>query len=123
MTALSANGDVFLGNGTLPGFDSEKKNQTVFKNVVASGSSDLDTDSVTALKGDLKKKSGVGFEIRMDTKVRIIAGKLKTKRVGIRISCEGIKGDVPKGKTPTVASVDKSKCKVDLRVKIWKFTF
>ncbi|KAJ4708201.1 Late embryogenesis abundant (LEA) hydroxyproline-rich glycoprotein family [Melia azedarach] len=96
ISALSSN-DVFLGNGTVPGFFSDKKNQTVFKNVVVSGSSDLDTDSVTSLKSDLKKKSGVSLKIQLDTKVKVKLGKLKSKKVGIRVTCEGIKGEVPKG--------------------------
>ncbi|KAK2645847.1 hypothetical protein Ddye_021042 [Dipteronia dyeriana] len=123
VSSFSANG-VFLGNGTLPGFTSEKKNQTAFKDVVVSGSNiDLDTDSVASLKSDLKKKNGVSLKIQMDTKVKIEAGKLKTKKVGIRVICEGFTGDVPKGKSPSMATTNKSKCKVDLRIKIWKWTF
>ncbi|KAH7572452.1 hypothetical protein ACOSP7_015613 [Xanthoceras sorbifolium] len=122
ISSFSANG-VFLGNGTLPGYISEKKNQTAFKNVVVSGSNDLDTDSVTSLKSDLKKKSGVSLKIQMDTKVKIKAGKFNTKKLGIRVTCQGFKGDVPKGKSPSLATSDNSKCKVDLRIKIWKLTF
>ncbi|KAJ4833786.1 hypothetical protein Tsubulata_014700 [Turnera subulata] len=125
-TVSSLSNDVFLGNGTLPGFFSDKKNQTSFKNVVVSGSNDLDVESVNALRSDLKKKSGVGavtLKVQLDTKVVVKMGKLKTKKVGIRVTCDDIKGAVPKGKSPTVAVTTKSKCKVDLRVKIWKFTF
>lgn len=122
ISALSSS-DVFLGNGTVPGFFSDKKNQTVLKNVVVSGSSDLDTDSVKSLNSDLKKKSGVSLKLKLDTKVKVKVGKLSSKKVGIRVTCEGFKAALPKGKSPSVATADKSKCKVDLRIKIWKFTF
>lgn len=122
ISALSSS-DVFLGNGTVPGFFSDKKNQTFLKNAVVSGSIDLDTDSVKSLRSDLKKKSGVSLKIKLDTKVKVKVGKLSSKKVGIRVTCEGFRAALPKGKSPSVATVDKSKCKVDLRIKIWKFTF
>lgn len=118
--------DVFVGNSTLPPFSSSPKNQTVFRGVIVSTNlSNLDTDSLTALRADLKKSSGMPLKIQMDTKVKVQAGGLKSKKVGIRVTCEGIKGLVPpKGKkSPSVATVTDSKCKVDLRIKIWKFTF
>lgn len=122
--SIFSSNDVLLGNGTIPAFTSPTKNQTVFKNVIASGSNELDTDSVTSLKSDLKKKTGVPLKIVLDTKVKVKAGKLKSKKIGIRVTCEEFKGVViPKGKSPSVATTDKSKCKVDLRIKIWKWTF
>lgn len=121
--SIFSSNDVFLGNGTLPAFTSPTKNQTVFKNVIVSGSNELDTDSVTSLKSDLKKKSGVPLKIVLDTKVKVKAGKLNSKKIGIRVTCEEFKAVVPKGKSPSVAITDKSKCKVDLRIKIWKWTF
>lgn len=103
---------------------SAQKNQTSFRAVViASSAGDLDAESVTNLRSDLKRKSGVSLKIQMDTRVKVKIGGLKAKKVGIRVSCDGIKGAVPKGKTPVMASTVDSKCKVDLRVKIWKWTF
>ncbi|EEF45778.1 NDR1/HIN1-like protein 13 [Ricinus communis] len=124
ISSLSSDGDVFLGNGTIPAYTLGKKNETSFRNVVVSGSNDLDAESVNALRSDLKKKSGgVALKIELDTKVKLKMGGLKTKKVGIRVTCDGIKGVVPKGKSPTVAVTSASKCKVDLRIKIWKWTF
>ncbi|KAF2304338.1 hypothetical protein GH714_030200 [Hevea brasiliensis] len=112
-TISSFSNDVFLGNGTLPAYSLSKKNETSFRNVVISGSNDLDTDSVNALRSDLKKKSGgVTLKIQLDTKAKVQMGGLKTKKVGIRVTCEGIKGTVPKGKSPTVAVTTSSKCEV-----------
>ncbi|KHN29719.1 hypothetical protein glysoja_016341 [Glycine soja] len=68
-------------------------------------------------------KRGFPVEIQMDTKVKMKMDWLKSKKVGIRVTCDGIRGTVPSGKTPAVASVVDSECKVDLRIKIWKFSF
>lgn len=115
---------VEIGNGSIPAFVSEHKNQTVFKGVKVSMTQQyIDADSVTGLRSDLKKKSGVPLKLILDTKVKVKMGKLKSKKVGIRVTCEDIKGVSPKGKSPSVANVSNSKCKVDLRIKIWKWTF
>ncbi|CAL0319075.1 unnamed protein product [Lupinus luteus] len=113
---------VAIGNGTLPSFESGKNNQTSVKSIV-SGSMDLDTESLNSLRSGLKKVKGFPVEIQMDTKVKMKMESLKSKKVGIRVTCEGIRGNVPNGKSPSVASVINSQCKVDIRIKIWKFSF
>lgn len=75
-----------------------------------------------SLRSDLKKKSGVPLKVLLDTKVVVKADNFKSKKVGIRIECEGVHATVPKGKSVSIASVSKAKCKVDLRIKIWKWT-
>ncbi|CAN1786363.1 NDR1/HIN1-like protein 13 [Linum perenne] len=123
-TITSSSSDVFLGNGTLPGFALSTKNETSMRNVIVSGSNEVDAESVSGLRSDLRKKSGVAsLKIQLDTKVVVKVGKFKSKKVGIRVTCEDIKGTVPKGKAPTIAVTSKSKCKADLRIKIWKVTF
>lgn len=122
VSSSGAGGDVQIGNSTIPAFVSEKKNETTFRTIVTA-SQDLDTDSTTSLRSDLKKKTGVSLKIQMDTKVKVKMESLKSKKVGIRVTCQGIKGVEPKGKSPSVASVSDAKCKVDLRIKIWKWTF
>ncbi|OWM86567.1 NDR1/HIN1-like protein 6 [Punica granatum] len=123
VTFLSS--DVPVGNSSLPAFVSSPKNETVFKNIIVRASAqDLDTDSVKSLRSDLRRSSGIPLRIQMDTKVKVKAGKLKSKKVGIRVVCDGFKGvAAPKGKSPAVATVTDADCKVDLRIKIWKFTF
>lgn len=83
----------------------------------------LDADSVSSLRSDLKRKAGLPVTLLIDTMVVVKMDKLKSKRVGIRVTCEGIHGPTPKGKAPAVASTSNAKCKVDLRVKILKWTF
>ncbi|KAI4380866.1 hypothetical protein MLD38_007005 [Melastoma candidum] len=125
VSLLSSSSSVLLGNSTLPAFVSFPKNQTSFRNVVASGDfQNLDADSATALRSDLRRKNGVPLTVQLDTRVSVKAGGLRSRKVGIRVTCDGFKGIVPpKGKTAAVASVGESKCTVDLRIKIWKFTF
>ncbi|XP_062160064.1 NDR1/HIN1-like protein 13 [Alnus glutinosa] len=121
LSCLSS-GSVQIANGSIPAFTSDKKNETSFR-AILTASTDLDTESVTSLRSDLKRKSGVPMKIQMDTKVKVKLGGVRSKKVGIRVSCQGITGVAPKSKSPSVASVSGSKCKVDLRIKIWKFTF
>ncbi|XP_059454348.1 NDR1/HIN1-like protein 13 [Corylus avellana] len=123
LSCLTTPGSVQLANGSIPAFTSDKKNETSFRAIILTTSADLDTESVTSLRSDLKRKSGVPMKIQMDTKVKVKLGGLRSKKVGIRVSCPGITGVAPKSKSPSVASVSGSKCKVDLRIKIWKFTF
>ena len=107
----------------MPAFVSNSQNETTFKAVVVTTSSDLDAETVNNLRPDLKKKNGILLKVKMDTRVTVKMDELKSKKVGIRVTCDGIKGVVPKGKSPSVANVSGANCKVDLRIKIWKWTF
>ncbi|GLT25573.1 hypothetical protein SLA2020_006940 [Shorea laevis] len=120
---ISSDSGVFIGNGTVPAFVSNSKNSTTFRAVLASTSQDLDAESAHGLRSDLKKKGGVPLKLEMDTKVRVKMDGLKSKKVGIRVTCEGIKAVLPTGKSPALANTSGAKCKVDLRIKIWKWTF
>ncbi|KAE8714026.1 hypothetical protein F3Y22_tig00110201pilonHSYRG00064 [Hibiscus syriacus] len=115
--------DVSIGNGSLPPLVSNSKNETTFRGVVVATSSDLDEETANNLRPDLKKKNGISLKVEMDTKATVKLGGLKSKKVGIRVSCDGVKGVVPKGKSPSVANVAGAKCKLDLRIKIWIWTF
>ncbi|KAF8014764.1 hypothetical protein BT93_H0535 [Corymbia citriodora subsp. variegata] len=121
----SASGSVFLGNGSIPPFASYPKNQTTLRTVASAALDNVDAGSVASLRSDLKRKNGLTLEIRMDTMVRVEAGGRRSKKVGIRVVCGGIKGvSAPRDKNATVvADVAYSNCKVDLRIKIWRFTF
>ena len=119
VTAFS--NSIQIGNGSIPAFTADKNNQNSLRSILTF-SQDLDTDSLTSLRSGLKKK-GFPVEIQMDTMVKSKMDWLKSKKVGIRVKCDGIRGTVPSGKTPTLASVTGSECKVDLRIKIWKFSF
>ncbi|GMH11832.1 hypothetical protein Nepgr_013673 [Nepenthes gracilis] len=118
---------VDLGNASFPAFNSPPGNTTLMSAAVSSDpAKGQDPDSVSPLRSDLRKKNGFPVGLQLDTQVKVKIGKLRTSKVGIRVSCDGIRGFAPKNsssKTPTSASTSDAKCKVDLRFKIWKFTF
>lgn len=115
--------DVDIGSGSLPALTHGTKNVTTLKTVVSNSGQNLDDSAVSALRSKLKNKKTLPLEIQLDTKVKVKVGSLKTKKVGIRVKCNGIKITVPTGKSPTKATTSDVKCNVDLRVKIWKWTF
>ncbi|OWM76572.1 NDR1/HIN1-like protein 6 [Punica granatum] len=116
--------DVDVGDGKFPAFVHGKRNSTVLRSSITSNNQPLDSDSLSKLKSALKGKNGVPLKVKLDTKVKMKAGGLKTPRIGIRVTCDGIRATVPAaGKAPAVASTANVKCKVDTRIKIWKWTF
>uniref|UniRef100_A0A7N0VBC3 Late embryogenesis abundant protein LEA-2 subgroup domain-containing protein n=1 Tax=Kalanchoe fedtschenkoi TaxID=63787 RepID=A0A7N0VBC3_KALFE len=120
LRVLSGSG-VLIANGSAPGFPSAPKDANTMK-LQLKNSADLDAESARDLKSDLKKKT-LAMKVKAETKVRVKIGKMKTKKVIIRVTCVGIHGTAPTGKTATVLSTGDAKCSVDLRFKIWRFTF
>ncbi|KAM1171022.1 hypothetical protein ACFX15_020859 [Malus domestica] len=49
-------------------------------------------ESVKLLRSDLKKQNEVALKLQIDTKVKVSIGKLSSKKVGIRVTGQGIKG-------------------------------
>ncbi|MCD7460288.1 hypothetical protein HAX54_043232 [Datura stramonium] len=123
LTAESITNQIELANGVFPRFISAPNNVTIIHSTLSIVSQVLDVDSVSSLKSDMKSKSGLPVRILLDTKVVVQMDKLKSNKVGIRVTCDGINGPIPKGKNPTVASIANAKCKVDLRIKILRWTF
>ncbi|KAL0330437.1 UNVERIFIED_CONTAM: hypothetical protein Sradi_5030400 [Sesamum radiatum] len=122
ITVLS--NSVNLSNGSFPNFTNSPDNISIIHTSMGLNSQVLDADSLNSLKSDLKRKNGLPMEIVMDTMVGVKMEKLKMKKIGIRVKCDGIHGFVPNPKThPAVAKTSNAKCKVDLRVKIFKWTF
>ncbi|KAL0311874.1 UNVERIFIED_CONTAM: hypothetical protein Sradi_5586700 [Sesamum radiatum] len=124
ITVLS--NSVNLSNGSFANFTNSPDNISIIHTSMGLNSQVLDADSLNSLKSDLKRKNGLPMEIVMDTMVGVKLEKLKMKKIGIRVKCDGIHGLVPKAKktvTPAVANTSNAKCKVDLRIKIFKWTF
>ncbi|KAJ0964564.1 hypothetical protein J5N97_025702 [Dioscorea zingiberensis] len=115
----ASSNDVDVGDGSIPAFTHDTKNTTILKTTLSSSSQSLDS----SIASDLKKKTTLPLEIDLETKAGVKIGSLKTKKIGIRVSCSGINVAVPKpkGKTPSASSPDAS-CKVKIRIKIWKWT-
>lgn len=74
------------------------------------------------MKSSMKSKSGLPLQVKLETKVKAKMGNLKTPKVRIRVSCEGIRVTLPSGKKPATASTSNAVCDVDVRFKIWKWT-
>lgn len=123
MTISILSNDIDIGDGSIPSFVHGKKNTTLLKATITSSGKELDSPSVTTLKTQMKSKNGLPLQIKLDTKVKVKMGGLKTPKVGIRVSCDGITATTPSGKTAVIASTSHAKCKVDTRIKIWKWTF
>ncbi|GKB18121.1 NDR1/HIN1-like protein 6 [Tanacetum coccineum] len=107
-------------------FVSSPNNITIVKSTLTSNLLLLESETVNKIKADLKTKSGLKLKIVLDSDVRVKVESVKSKKVGIRVKCDGIHSLAPKGgknATWVAANVSAAKCKIDLRVKIWKWTF
>ena len=120
--SITASG-VPLGDGSIPAFVHFTKNTTTLRTIISSTGESVDSTQISILKSDLKNKKSLPLKIQLDTKVRVKIGGFKTKKVRVRVRCDGVNAAVPTGKTPSTASTANAKCKVDLRIKIWKWTF
>ncbi|KAM0029550.1 putative Late embryogenesis abundant protein, LEA_2 subgroup [Helianthus debilis subsp. tardiflorus] len=129
--------DTQIANGSfVNAFVSEPNNITVVRSQLYGANMLLESSTVNQISADLKKKSGMPLKIYLDTKTQVKIESIKSKKVGIRIVCEGIHSLVPKGgggggrsgnsttaAVAVAATVTDAKCNVDLRIKIWKWTF
>ncbi|KAG0454716.1 hypothetical protein HPP92_023666 [Vanilla planifolia] len=108
---------VGIGNGSFPPFYHAAKNTTTLRATVSSSGQIVDPSVATDLK-----KSSIPLEIDMETKAGVKIGQLKTKKLGMKVSCDGIEVAIPKGKKTPPALSSEISCKVKLRMKIWKWT-
>jgi hypothetical protein len=115
--AASSNG-ADVGDGSIPGFLQDAKNTTVLKVTAGVSGQSVDPTVVSDLK-----KSNVQLAVDLETKAGVKIGSLKTKKVGIKVHCEGFQVAAPAKGKPGVAASPDAVCKVKLRVKIWKWTF
>ncbi|KAK8478750.1 hypothetical protein V6N13_138807 [Hibiscus sabdariffa] len=121
--SITTSDGIDIGDGSFGSFVHGTKNTTLLKAAITSSNQELDDTSAGKLKTDLKSSKGLPLKIKLETKVKAKMGALKTPKLGIRVACEGIKITVPKGKSATTASTSNAKCKVDLKIKIWRWTF
>ncbi|KAL8216541.1 hypothetical protein R6Q57_023378 [Mikania cordata] len=120
-----ANG--YFGNS----FTSNPNNITIIRSSLRSSSLLLETETVNRIRSDLKKKSGLPLKILLDSEAVMKVESFRSKKVGIRIKCEKIHSLIPKSggarsnssSSSVSATVSDANCEVDLRIKIWKWTF
>lgn len=115
-------GGVDIGDGSFPAFTHNKRNVTSLKSTISSSNAPIDGGAdTTALKSSVKSKN-LALKIQLETKVKVKFWKITTKKLKIRVTCDGIKVAIPTGKTASLATASKAKCKVDPRIKIIKWT-
>ncbi|KAK4772620.1 hypothetical protein SAY86_014395 [Trapa natans] len=123
MTVLATDSEIDVGEGNIPTFVQGKRDSTVLRSNIKSNSQPLDSNSLMKLKSATNAKSRLKLKVKIDTKVKVKVGSLKTPRIGIRVTCDGITATIPASGGPaTIASTANSNCKVDTRIKIWKWT-
>lgn len=124
ITVRILSGNVDIGDGSFPAFSHGKKNVTTLRAVVSRPNAPIpDGTDLSALKSSFKSRN-LPLKIQLETKVQAKVGKIKTKKLKIRVICDGIKIPVPAGRAAaaTAAATTDVKCKVDPRVKIIKWT-
>ncbi|XP_051147480.1 NDR1/HIN1-like protein 6 [Andrographis paniculata] len=124
VTVRILSGDLEIGDGAFPAFAHARKNVTTLRAVVSSSNSPIpDGTDISSVKSSLKSKN-LPLKIELETKVKAKIGKIETKKLKVRVICDGIKISVPAGKaaTATAAATTNVKCKVDPRIKIIKWT-
>ncbi|XP_073302551.1 NDR1/HIN1-like protein 13 [Primulina huaijiensis] len=115
-------GDIAIGSGSFPAFTHGTENTTTLRTVVSSSAAPIpDGTDISPLKSSLKNKN-VPLKIQLDSKVKVKVGKMNTKKLKIRVVCDGIKITPPSGNSTASATTSKVKCKVDPRIKIIKWT-
>ncbi|KAG6493279.1 NDR1/HIN1-like protein 6 [Zingiber officinale] len=112
-------GGADIGDGSFPAFAQDSGSVTRLSAAASSAGQAL--DSATA--SELRRSSGGGVPVvvEMETKAGVKIGGLKTKRVGMKVRCEGLSVALPKGKKPAAVSSG-GDCAVEVRVKIWKWS-
>ncbi|KAL7114070.1 hypothetical protein ACP275_04G097600 [Erythranthe tilingii] len=115
-------GEIGIGDGIFPGFTLSKKNATNLRAIVSSANYVFpDGTDISSLKSSFNSRN-LPVKIQMETKVKTKIGKIETKKLKIRVYCNGINIGIPNGKTASVAAISNLKCKVDPRIKIFKWT-
>ncbi|CAA0822406.1 Late embryogenesis abundant (LEA) hydroxyproline-rich glycoprotein family [Striga hermonthica] len=115
-------GDVDVGSGDFPAFTQGKKNVTTLRAVVSNSNTPISAGTdISPLRSGVRRRN-LPIRIRLDTEVRAKIGNIKTKKLKIRVICDGIGVSIPNGKTTSVATISKEKCKVDPRIKIIRWT-
>ncbi|KAJ0770325.1 hypothetical protein HanPI659440_Chr07g0256021 [Helianthus annuus] len=116
-------------------FTSVANNITIIRFSLRSDAVLLETEAVNRIRMDMKKKLGLRLKLLLDTHAIVKVESFRSKKVGIRIKCEGIRSVIPKSRgaglnsssslssSSVFARVADAKCEVDLRIKIWKWTF
>ncbi|XP_074576061.1 NDR1/HIN1-like protein 13 [Curcuma longa] len=114
-------GGADIGDGSFPAFSQDAGSVTRLSAAASSSSAGQVLDSATASELRRSSVGGVPVGVEMETKAGVKIGGLKTKRIGMKVRCEGLSVAFPKGKKPAAASSG-GDCAVKVRIKIWKWS-
>lgn len=104
VSVLISSKGVDIGDGLIPAFVMEKKSRKSLN---------------VELKSNSNEKKNLLVKIVMNGKVKMKMGRFKIKNVNVRVVCNEIKAVVGSGESATIKN---TKCKVEFRIKIWKWT-
>ncbi|XP_076926056.1 NDR1/HIN1-like protein 13 [Bidens hawaiensis] len=113
VSVLIYSNEVDVGDGLIPAFVCGKQSTATLKTVVRGENVDL--------KLDMKEKRSLHVKVEMNAKVKVKIGRYESKQAHVRVVCNGVKAVDTSGESGA-AMAKNSKCKVDLRIKIWKWT-
>ncbi|GAB4842531.1 hypothetical protein Ancab_012505 [Ancistrocladus abbreviatus] len=113
-------GGIDIGDGVFPSFVHKAKNSTTLSAVISSdGGSTIAGGDLATLKSEIDNNNGLELKIEMETKAKFNIGKVKTRKFGIRVSCNGIKAAASNGKLTGSVNTTGAKCKGKWKIKIW----
>ncbi|XP_078432045.1 late embryogenesis abundant (LEA) hydroxyproline-rich glycoprotein family [Wolffia australiana] len=112
----ASTGDVWLGEGSLPGFRHEPGAEKTLKTAAAAAAAPLGSPAAAA---ELRKKTAVPLLVVLEAKAGAVVGSVTTKKIRLRVSCAAADVAVPGGKAGGGSAA--VNCKVKLRIKIWKW--
>ncbi|GER52376.1 late embryogenesis abundant protein [Striga asiatica] len=122
ISVRALSGEVDVGGGDFPAFTQGKKNVTTLRTVVPNSNIPISAGTdISPLRSSIRRRN-LPMRIQLDTNVRAKIGNVKTKKLKIRVSCDGIRVSIPNGKTTSVATISKEKCKVESIIKIIRWT-
>ncbi|XP_051116075.1 NDR1/HIN1-like protein 6 [Andrographis paniculata] len=114
--------DVDVGDGSFPGFILGENNVTTMRSVISRSNSPIpEGTDVSALKSSLKIKQ-LPLKIVMETKMQAQIGKLATKKLKIRFTCDGRSVPLPVAKAPPPSTVSGVRCKAKPIINILDWT-
>ncbi|XP_074574637.1 NDR1/HIN1-like protein 6 [Curcuma longa] len=111
-------GGANLGDGSFRAFVQDAGSVTPLSAPASTSGQELDAATASSLR---RNRGGVPVEVEMETKAGVKIGGLKTKRIGMKVRCEGLNVALPVGKKAAAASPG-GDCTVKLRLKIWKWS-
>ncbi|CAI9784868.1 unnamed protein product [Fraxinus pennsylvanica] len=92
MSITVSSNQVTISSGSFKNFTNSPDTIFIIHTITGLNYQLLDGDESNSLTSDLKKRNGIPLQIVVDTMIGVKMEKLKTKKIGIRVKCDGIRG-------------------------------